>query len=107
MNEIMLTSDNLMPIETQNRILSIEKQLTELKKAEETLKSALLEEMTKRNIKKIETERLTITYVDESTRETFDSKRFKEEHKVMYNQYARISTAKAYVKIGVNNADKG
>ena len=43
MNEIMLTSDNLMPIETQNRILSIEKQLTELKKAEETWKSALLE----------------------------------------------------------------
>ena len=105
MNEIMLTSDNLMPIETQNKILSIEKQLTELKKAEELLKSALLEEMTKRNIKKIETERLVITYVDESTRETFDSKRFKEEHKVMYDQYARISPTKAYIKIGVNNAN--
>ena len=49
MNEIMLTSDNLMPIETQNKILSIEKQLAELKKAEDLLKSALLEEMTKRN----------------------------------------------------------
>ena len=68
MNEIVLTSDNLMPIETQNKIIAIENQIADLKKAEETLKSALLEEMTKRNIKKIETEKLTITYIDESSR---------------------------------------
>ena len=105
MNEIVLTSDNLMPIETQNKIIAIENQIADLKKAEETLKSALLEEMTKRNIKKIETEKLTITYIDESTRETFDSKRLKEENRELYDEYAKISTTKAYVKIGVHNAD--
>jgi hypothetical protein len=105
MNKIALTSDNLLPIETENRIATVVKQLNELKEAEKVLKESLLIEMQKRNIKKIDTPKLTITYVDETTKEDFDKKAFKEAHKDLYDEYAKISPVKAYVKIGVKNED--
>lgn len=105
MNKIALTSDNLLPIETENRIATVMKQLADLKEAEKILKESLLEEMQKRNIKKIDTPKLTITYVDETTKEDFDKKAFKEAHKDLYDEYAKITSVKAYVKIGVKNGD--
>lgn len=103
MNDIILTSDNLLPLETENKIASVMTQLAELKEAEKALKESLAKEMEKRNIKKIETPKLTITYVDETTKETFDSKAFRADHRDLYDKYAKISGVKAYVKIGVTN----
>lgn len=105
MNGIMLTSDNLLPIETENRIAEIERQLEMLKETEKSLKESLLQEMIKRNIKKIETPKLTITFVDETTKESFDTKSFRADHRALYDEYAKISPVKAYVKIGVKNGD--
>ena len=105
MNDIVLTSDNLLPIKTENEIANVMKQLAELKEAEKALKDSLLEEMQKRNIKKIDTPKLTITYVDETTKETFDSKSFRTDHRDLYDEYVKISDVKAYVKIGVKNGD--
>lgn len=105
MNNITLTSDNLLPLPQQNMIVDIEKKLEELKETEKALKEALLEEMQKRGIKKIDTPKLTITFVDETTKETFDSKTFKQEYRDLYNDYCKISDVKAYVKIGVKNGD--
>ena len=104
-NDIVLTSDNLLPISTENKIVQIEKELAKLKDAEKVLKEALLEEMQKRSIKKIETPKLTITYIDETTKESFDAKAFKEAHRDLYDEYAKISPVKAYIKIGVNNGN--
>ena len=101
MNEIMLTTDNILPIETENKIVALERELINIKETEKKLKEALLEEMQKRNIKKIETEKLTITLIDESTRETFDTKSFREKYRDLYDEYANITPTKAYVKIGV------
>lgn len=105
MNEIMLTSDNLLPIETENQIANVMRQLAELKEAEKVLKESLLSEMEKRNIKKIDTPKLTITYIDETTKESFDSKSFRADHRDLYDDYVKISDVKAYVKIGVKNGD--
>lgn len=105
MNEIILTTDNLLPIQTENEVVNVIKQLAELKEAEKNLKESLLKEMQKRNIKKIDTPKLTITYVDETTKETFDSKSFREDYRELYDDYVKISDVKAYVKIGVNNGD--
>mgnify|MGYP003300715352 CR=1 FL=1 len=105
MNKIALTSDNLLPIETENRIATVMKQLADLKEAEKVLKESLLAEMQKRGIKKIDTPKLTITYVDETTKEDFDKKAFKEAHKDLYDEYAKLTPVKAFVKIGVKNAD--
>lgn len=103
MNDIALTSDNLLPIETENRIAEIEKKLSELKETEKALKEALLAEMMKRNIRKIDTPKLTITFVDETTKENFDSKALKADDRDLYDKYVTLSPVKAYVKIGVKN----
>lgn len=101
MNEIVLTSDNLLPIETENRIAEIERKIAELKEAEAKLKETLLSEMMKRNIKKIDTPKLTITYVDETTKESFDSKALRADDRDLYDKYVKLNPVKAYVKIGV------
>lgn len=101
MNQIVLTSDNLLPIETQNKIVEIELQIEKLKETEKELREALLSEMQKRNIKKIDTPKLTITYVEEITREDFDKKAFRNDYRDLYDEYAKITPVKACVKIGV------
>ena len=105
MNEIAFTVDNELPLSVQNRIVDIENKIVELKQAENLLKSTLLEEMTKRGIKKIDTPKLSITVVDETTKETFDSKSFRKDHRDLYDDYVKISDVKSYVKIGVKNGD--
>lgn len=105
MNDIILTSDNLLPRTSENQIAKVIKQLAELKEKEKALKEALLSEMEKRNIKKLDTPKLTITYVEATTKETFDTKAFRKDHGDLYDEYANISDVKAYVKIGVKNGD--
>ena len=105
MNDIILTNENELPIPIQNRIVDVEKKIVELKEAEKILKEALLKEMEKRNIKKIDTPKLTITYVEATTKELFDSKSFRENHRDLYDEYAKISDVRAYVKIGVKDGD--
>ena len=105
MNEIAFTNDNELPLSVQNGIVELEKKIVELKKQQNTLKEALLDEMQKRGIKKIDTPKLTITVVDETTKETFDSKSFRADHRDLYDDYVKISDVKAYVKIGVKNGD--
>lgn len=101
MNEIMITNDNLIPKETENQIIKIEQQIAELKKSQEEMKSKLIQEMAIRNIKKIETEKITITYIEPTTRETFDTKSFRTDHSDLYDEYARLSDVKASIRIGV------
>ena len=105
MNEIAFTVDNELPLAVQNRIADVERKLDEYKKADALLKATLLEEMQKRGIKKIDTPKLSITVVPETTKETFDSKSFRAEHRDLYDDYVKISDVKAYVKIGVKNGD--
>lgn len=101
MSDIMITNDNLIPKTSENQIVKVVKQLADLKAQEKALKETLLQEMEKRNIKKIDTPKLTITYIDATTKETFDTKGFREAHRDLYDEYASLSDVKAYVKIGV------
>lgn len=59
----------------------------------------LKEKMEREGIKKLETPRLLVTLVADSTSSTFDSKRFKEEHPELAGQYTKQTTRKGYVKI--------
>lgn len=65
----------------------------------ETIKASLLTAMEKYNIKKLENEWLTITYVAETYRETFNSKAFRSEHEDIYNDYVEIKPLKASVRL--------
>lgn len=102
MNDILITSDNALSISSENQIADTLRQLKELKEQEEAIKKKLIEEMGKRGIVKLETPKLSITYVGETTRESIDTKKLKEEQPDIYDEYCRISPVKESVRIKVN-----
>ena len=84
----------------------LEQEALEIKRLEELLKAkkdnltlTLLDEMQKHDIKKIETPDVIISYIDETERETFDSKKFREDNPDMYDEYVKFSKVKASIRI--------
>ena len=73
----------------------------QVKEAQEEIKNGILKEMEEKNIIKLETNELIITYVADTYRESFDSKTLKAEDEELYNKYVKISPVKSSVRIKV------
>ena len=105
MNEIIRMENGIsvLDAETSGKIAEFERQLKAIKQQEDELKQAILEEMESKGIIKVEDEvaGISITYVAESYRETFDSKLFKQEHPEVYDEFIRMSPVKASIRIKV------
>lgn len=103
MNEIIKYEDGTAIIdpEVSAKIASFEFQMKTIKKYEDELKAQILEAMEEHEIKKIDTEEITITYIPKSDRESFDSKRFRKDHPETFDDYVKISTVKPSVRIKV------
>jgi hypothetical protein len=65
----------------------------------DSVKAQVLEQMLKHKDKSFDTGNLLITVMKPSTRESFDSKKFKEEHSDLYNQYIKTSQTKESLKL--------
>ncbi len=91
----------VLDAETTTAIKNFEMQVKAIKAKEDELKQMILEEMEKKNIIKISTEDMTISYIAPSKRETFDSKRLKEENPDLYDLYVKLSDVKASIRIKV------
>ena len=87
--------------EASNQIVMVEKTMIELKKKEEILKKAILNEMEENGIVKFDNEYLSINYVASTDRETFDKKRFQRENPELYDEYIDIKPVKSSVRIKV------
>lgn len=85
--------------ETSQMIAQFEKMLNDIKKQEEELKKSILEEMEAKNIIKIETDEVAISYIAPTTRESFDSKKLRADNPDLYDEYIKISPVKASVRI--------
>jgi regulator of replication initiation timing len=85
--------------EFADKFVEFERQAAILKKQEDELKQAILEEMERRQLLKIENDDLAITYVAASNRESFDSKRFRADFPTVYDDYVRISKVSPSVRI--------
>ena len=83
------------------KIVKFETAMKQLKKQEDELKDAILKEMEDKNIIKLDTDDLAITYVAGTDRETFDSKKFKEDHQDLYDEYIKMSSVKAQIRLKV------
>ena len=94
---------SILDAEVSKKIAEFEKKLKALKEQEDELKQAILEEMEKQNIIKLEDETsgLTINYIAKSYRETFDSKKFREDYPEKYDDYIRMSPVKSSIRIKV------
>ena len=105
MNEIIRMENGItvLDAETSGKIAEFERQLKAIKEQEEELKKAILEEMESKGIIKVydEINGISITYVAESYRETFDSKLFRKEHPDVYDEFIRMSPVKSSIRIKI------
>lgn len=91
----------ILNAEVSKNITKFEKALKEIKEKEEELKQSILSEMESKNILKLETDSLTVTYIAPAERETFDSKRFREDNPDLYDEYVKFSPVKSSIRVKV------
>lgn len=87
--------------EVSKTIADLERMASEIKKKQDEMKKAILEEMEAKNVVKLDNDILTITYIATTDRETFDSKKFKTDNPDLYDEYVKISPVKPSVRIKV------
>lgn len=91
-----------LPQETIERLVQYETALKTLKTAYDNLKAQVKEAMENNPeglIKKIENEQMSICYIAPSFSESFDTKRFKEEHPDLYIEYTKEIEKKSSIRI--------
>ena len=101
MNEIIIQENNTLSDDIEKQIVSIEKRIKKLKEQEEAMKAALLSEMEAKNLIKLETDKMVISYVAPTDRESFDSKKFRSDNPDLYDEYVKISPVKSSIRIKV------
>lgn len=103
MENLIIKQDNTLILNptVSKQIAEFEKQAKAIKDAQDKLKADILAEMETQGIVKLDTEDITITYVAETYRETFDSKSLKAESEETYNKYIKISPVKPSIRIKV------
>ena len=83
------------------RIAEFERDIKTLTDARDKLRNDIKEAMEERGIIKVETEELLINYIQETDRETFDTKTFRSEHPEFYDHYVKMTKVKPSVRIKV------
>jgi regulator of replication initiation timing len=91
----------ILDTEVSKKVAEFEKAIKEIKEKEEELKQNILTEMENKNILKLETDDLMITYIAPAERETFDSKKFREENSDLYDEYVKFSPVKSSIRVKV------
>ena len=84
-------------------LVKIEIAMKDLKKRQDELKAALLEEMERENILSLENEPygIKVARIEAYDRETFDSKKFRADQPDLYDKYVRLSSVKPSIRITV------
>jgi hypothetical protein len=75
--------------------------IKKLKRRDEEIKKAILEEMENKNILKIDTDKVSISYIASSDRETFDTKNFREKHSDLYDEFVKFTPVKSSIRVKV------
>ena len=100
--------DKLIRVENGNIVLmpsasamlaEFERQAKEIEDKQKELKKRILDEMEANGILSIDTDDLTITYVAPYPKESFDSKAFRKNNPDLYDEYVKISTVSASVRM--------
>lgn len=93
--------------EISAEIAEWERMVKSIQDKEKDLRQAILYEMEEKGIIQIKTDELIISYVAPSDRENFDSKLFRAENPLIYDEYVTMSPVKSSIRIKViEEADK-
>lgn len=82
-------------------LCTLEKEIKRLSDLRDNLKNNLLEEMEKREIIRLESDTVTVTRLLPTTRETFDSKKFREDNPELYDEYVKFTPVKSSLRVKV------
>ena len=86
-------------IESMERLAEITALKDALENESKELKAKILKQMVKSDEKKLESDKLTVTYVAPTTRTTFDSKQFGAEHPKMYKEFLKTSSVSESLRV--------
>lgn len=86
-------------VSMENKFIELLQTIKRYEEAKKELEGKFLEVMRKQNDIKWETERLSIARVLPTTRKSFDSKRFEQEHPDLYQEYVKESAVKESIRI--------
>ena len=91
----------LLTQEASTQLAEFERMAKEIEQKQKEIKEAILKEMEEANVIKVETEELTITYVPATFRESFETKKFREKHPFLYDEFVKIAPVKASIRMKV------
>ncbi len=80
---------------------ALQQRKQELIEKDNEVRSAIKEAMIKNNVKKFDSDNLTITLVSASERKSLDTARIKEEEPDVYERYLKVTPVAASVRIKV------
>lgn len=93
----------LLDGEVAKKLVDFKRMMDELKTKQSEIQELIKKEMIEKNIKQIKDEinGVTISYVEPTERETFNSKKFRAEHEDLYDEYVNFSSVKDSVRISI------
>ena len=98
----MIIYQNGQPLiepKTAVAIAEMERELKALKEKAETAKKALLQAMEANNVRKLQTPELSITYIAPTTRESFNTKLFRETCPDLYDDFVEIKDVASSIRV--------
>ena len=102
MNNELIIYQNGKPLidpKTAVAIADMERELKTLKEKADAVKKALLQAMESNNVCKLSTPELSITYIAPTTRESFNSKLFKETCPDLYDEFVEIKPVNSSIRV--------
>jgi predicted phage-related endonuclease len=108
MDIITLENDNyILDATAVNNIYKFEKEMKRLKIMQDELRKQIKEEMEAKNIKKLETDYFSITYVDDFDTIKLDTKMLKEKYPDINDECSKISHTSSSIKVNFKKITDG
>lgn len=96
-----------IPQETVRKAIKLQEQYKRAEQKLKAFKAALIQEMEKNRIIKIESEEMSINYIPAFDRESFDAKSFRQAEPDLYDDYVKITAVQPSVRIKLKETDNG
>jgi regulator of replication initiation timing len=102
-NKIVTTTTDVPAkvLQAQQRIVDFETKIASLKEQEENLKNGLKVLMEQNNVKKYELDKIILTYIAPTTRESVDSAKLMEKYPDAYNDCKKVSKLNSSIRIKI------
>lgn len=104
MNELIITSGSEVTLtrDAEQMYVELEREIAAYKALQDDLKANIKAAMEKHGIKAFKGELVDFTYIDETERETFDSKKFRADNPDLYDEYVSMTPVKSSLRVKVH-----